>query len=497
MRSARDEFDDGSSIGLQCSRGRLDFGIADGSEASGQFGDQAGSSEDQLELGEVEGSRDHGVHVAHEDAGEAGAHPVEFTGIDAVRGDAVEFLVDGAHDSLERAGVGVVRGDRQRRGVALVERVAELAEVGRHVGDEVIALNQAALQPGRVAVGKEFGEQHVGQVSVEVTHGIGHAITHRQRGNRRMRVLRGCAPFGCQQRLAEVGTFRGRTLLDRPEMLLDQGNRLLDVDVAGHRENRIGRRVVAVEEVRGVVDGSALQVDEIAVTVVRIGERVEQDRRKFEPGEAPVRSVEHVDADFLLHDGDLVGEVLLVDARGKHPVGLEEQPALESVRGHRLEVVRVVRVGASVERPAGGLHVPEVGEFLQVRRALEHQMLEEMGESGAPFGLGAKAHVVEHRDADDGRRAVRREHDTQPVGQRHVRQVERRTGQLLRMRCEGCDTRHPTTLRPGVETVQTTLIALIKVGTRGHKAFCTLGTETYHAETLFGPLWTATIHNRS
>ena len=51
-------------------------------------------------------------------------------------------------------------------------------------------------------------------------------------------------------------------------------------------------------------------------------------------------------------------------------------------------------------------------------------MLEEVGEAGAALRLGADADVVEHRDADDRGRPVRREDDPQAVGQRHVVQVE-------------------------------------------------------------------------
>ena len=95
--------------------------------------------------------------------------------------------------------------------------------------------------------------------------------------------------------------------------------------------------------------------------------------------------------------------------RGRtHAVGLEEQAAFEGVGRQRLEVVGVVEVGAAVERAAGRLHVAEVLELLEVRRALEHQVLEQMGEAGAALGLGADADVVEHGDADDGSRSVRR-----------------------------------------------------------------------------------------
>ena len=61
--------------------------------------------------------------------------------------------------------------------------------------------------------------------------------------------------------------------------------------------------------------------------------------------------------------------------------------------------------------------MPEVGQLLQVLRALEHQVLEEVGEAGAPLRLGPDADVVDDRDADHRGRPVRGEHDPQTVGQ--------------------------------------------------------------------------------
>ena len=51
-------------------------------------------------------------------------------------------------------------------------------------------------------------------------------------------------------------------------------------------------------------------------------------------------------------------------------------------------------------------------------------MLEQMGKAGAALRLGADADVVEHGDAHDGSRSVRRQDDPQAVGQRHMVQVE-------------------------------------------------------------------------
>jgi hypothetical protein len=64
---------------------------------------------------------------------------------------------------------------------------------------------------------------------------------------------------------------------DVAEVLLDQPQRLVDVQVARHRDLRVARRVVGVEERRGVVEGGLLQLGEVAVAVVRVGEGVVED----------------------------------------------------------------------------------------------------------------------------------------------------------------------------------------------------------------------------
>ena len=149
-----------------------------------------------------------------------------------------------------------------------------------------------------------------------------------------------------------------------------------------------------------------------------VGEALEGDLRQLQPGEGAVGPVEHVDPDLLLHHVDLVAEVLLGDRRRGHAVGLEEQRALQRLGRQRLEVVRVVLVRRAVERAAGGLHQPGVLHLRHVGRPLEHHVLEEVGEAGAPLGLVAHADVVEDAHRHDRHAAVGGEDDAQPVVER-------------------------------------------------------------------------------
>ncbi len=315
-------------------------------------------------------------------------------------GELVELLVDGGEHAV-LADVGRVHGgDDERVGVARLER-AEQPAGGVDVGDQRLAVDQALLQPGAVALGEDRGEHEVGEVAVELVDRVGHPVADRERGQRRVRVGVLAAQLTGGRRLGERGPAGRGAGRDVAEVLVDQVLGPVDLDVARDREHGVGRRVVGVEELRAVVEVGLLELGEVAVPVVRVGERVVQHRRQQDPGEAAVGPVEHVEADLLLDHVDLVAQVLLGDLGRPHAVGLEEQRALEAGGGQHHEVVGVVRVGGPVEGAAGGLHVPEVRELLQALAALEHQVLEEVREAGAPLRLGPEAHVVVHAHADD------------------------------------------------------------------------------------------------
>ncbi len=96
------------------------------------------------------------------------------------------------------------------------------------------------------------------------------------------------------------------------------------------------------------------------------------------------------------------------------------------MRRHRLEVVRPVEPGRPVHRPAGRLDQGDVLRLGHVPRALEHDVLEEMGEAGLARDLVLGADVVPdvHRDdrgevilGHDQAQAVRKA----LVGERHGR----------------------------------------------------------------------------
>ena len=220
-----------------------------------------------------------------------------------------------------------------------------------------VGVHEPPLQAGGLAVAEHRAEQRVAEVAVEVGGRVGQPVADRERGQRGVRVGHGLAR--ARRPAAARRTTAGRASAGpgcRRSASRPARQRLVDVEVARDRDQRVARRVVGVEERRGVVEGGLLQLGEVAVAVVRVGERVVEDRRQQDPGEPAVGPVEDVEPDLLLDDVDLVAQVLLGERRGAQPVGLQEQRPLQRRGGQHLEVVGVVLVGGAVEdaRPSSG-----------------------------------------------------------------------------------------------------------------------------------------------
>ena len=101
---------------------------------------------------------------------------------------------------------------------------------------------------------------------------------------------------------------------------------------------------------------------------------------------------------------------------------------LELVGRQRLEVVRPVEPGRAVHRAAGGLDERDVLGLGDVPRALEHDVLEEVGEAGLARDLVLRADVVPEVDRDDGREVVLGDDDAQAVGEALVAEDDLRNG---------------------------------------------------------------------
>ncbi len=369
----------------------------------------------QLEGGHCECPSECVIGLTQQTRGDPGLHARKLAGLQAVGGDAVEFLVHGCQDRLGRRLRRMPGLECQQQRIPLVERVTESAEVGAHTDHRPVLLHEPTLQAARVTGGQDVGEHVVGQELRQVHRGVGHPVSDGEGGPGRQRIGQDRSPVLGAHRLGEARAHRYGTGGDVGEVALDQSQRVLHVDVTDNGEHGVTRRVVLVEEVLGVVQARGLELMEVPVAVVGVREGVERDRREGDPREATVGAVHDVHTNLFLNHRDLVVQVLPGDPGGTHPVGLEEQGTFQRPGRQKLVVVGVIRMGGPVEGAPGCLHVLRVLGLTDIFAALEHQMFEQVRETGASFRFGPETDVVVDGHGDNRSCAIRSQYNAQTI----------------------------------------------------------------------------------
>ena len=133
--------------------------------------------------------------------------------------------------------------------------------------------------------------------------------------------------------------------------------------------------------------------------------------------EQPERRVLDAHPALFLHDFALGDERLLVDPQRRHAIGFHPHHQRQVLRGNRLPEHRRVLVGVGVGLAADRRDDRGVLLGLDVARALEHQVLEEVREAGAARFLVLRADVIPELDVDDRRRLVLVQDDDHAVRQ--------------------------------------------------------------------------------
>ena len=173
------------------------------------------------------------------------------------------------------------------------------------------------------------------------------------------------------------------------EVLLDQPLRFGRIEVAGDHQRQVVRRVVAAEERLDVVERRGAQVVHAADDRPRVGMAGRREVGHQQLVGAAVGRIVEALAALVLDDVALVVQLLLVGLveQRRQAVGLDPQQRLEVGRRHGREVVGAVAVGGAVDAALAdvGAHLLDQREVLagHVRRALEHQVLEQVGEAAA------------------------------------------------------------------------------------------------------------------
>ena len=182
-------------------------------------------------------------------------------------------------------------------------------------------MDQAGPQPAGFTTCQHVGEHVVNEVTVQFAHRVGRAVANGERRLGRVRVGDDTVAFGCKALLRPWPVRGDPAPADGTEMAFGQRDDLFGPAGAHNGEHGVGGAVVSVVEVLAFLDGRLLQMSEVAIPVVGVLKGVERERGSGS-GEPPVRPVEDVDQDFLLHHVDLVTEVLLGNNQRRHPVRL-------------------------------------------------------------------------------------------------------------------------------------------------------------------------------
>ena len=306
--------------------------------------------------------------------------------------DAREVVPLGALDLFlgGRLGRELVEGGEQRLG-GLVEGVllpdhhvghqhARLVQLksGREDGGRQPRFDQVPVQtPGRLDA-KDVAEhldrrvlfmgarRHV----VDGHHEL--RVADPPQGYRSLAVLGRLGGVGVEERV-RAGAVGAR---NRAELRGDEFQRPVDLEPAGHDQDRVVRLVVLPVEGLQPLDRHVLEVRPGADRRVAVVVPVEGGRH--DPLAEHAHRLVLAPLPLVAHDRHLGLEVLDRDEGVDHPVGLQVERPLQVLvaRRERLEVVRAVEPGRAVRERAALGHLG--GNVRVVRRALEHQVLQQM-----------------------------------------------------------------------------------------------------------------------
>ena len=189
------------------------------------------------------------------------------------------------------------------------------------------------------------------------------------------------------------------------------------VEVSDHHRRRVVRVVEGLVELPEARGRDLLDVAAPADRRVMVRVLAERGRERVLVEDLERRVLSALE--LVAHDGHLGDAVLVAQQRAAHAGRLDPHGDLERGGRERLVVVRAVEPRRGVESRAERLeHGRDRGALgaLELGRALEHQVLEQVRRARVAHRLVAAAHVVDDRERRDRRDAVREQEDAQPVG---------------------------------------------------------------------------------
>ncbi len=219
-----------------------------------------------------------------------------------------------------------------------------------------------------------------------------------------------------QGRHRRLGRLVHRTARNIAEVALDERASLGRIDIAGEHQNRIVGAVILTEPAADVVERGRRKIGHRSDRRVTIGMALREqsfELRIFDQAERLVVALPLL----VLDDANLVRQILLGDGTEQmaHPVGLEEQGALQRRTGDRLEIIGAVEPGGTVE--IGRPHRPRIFEIFArcVLRSVEHDMFEQMGKTGAARRFVLRTDIVPDGNRDNRSLAILVDDDPEAV----------------------------------------------------------------------------------
>ncbi len=209
----------------------------------------------------------------------------------------------------------------------------------------------------------------------------------------------------------------------------DLGQGLLGVNIAHHHQGAVVGQIVAVVVSPVIIQGDAFDVMEPADhrPLVRVGlEGGGHGGFLHEAaGSSSVRMRRSSITTFFSRF-----EGLFVDVDAPHAVGFHLQPVLQLVLGPGFKVGGIIPGGKGVIRAPHLLHF--LGEELGAvfGRALEHQVLAQVGDAGLAQGFIAGAHPIPDLERDNGGPGLPQEQHLEAIGQLVLHHLVKEVGIL-------------------------------------------------------------------
>ena len=335
-----------------------------------------------------------------------GAHPLQLFGGDRLGGDGVDRgqqCVAGLGHILARRQLGA---QHQRAGLG--QAVAEAEGRCRQ-----LLVDQPLVQPPRRRRAQDL-DQHLHRRVVGV--GGRHAVPAHQQQRRAALAPHGDAALAVLRRIQRVGALQqpGR-FGQRPEILRRPGQHLGRVELAGHHQGGVVGLVVQAVEGLQAADVDVLDVGPRADGALAVVVPLVHRRQGLLRGAA--ERVVLARLHLVAHHRHLGVQVGAGDEAVEHRVGLPAEVPAQGVGVGREAgvVVGAVVPGGAVEAQAAlaGLGHHVAGG----RRALEDQVLQQVGHAGLAVTLVPRADAVGDVDGGGGLGVVGHQQQLQAVGQ--------------------------------------------------------------------------------